>query len=82
MLGAGSAAARILCPISVTNLYSSFGTGPTFAFLNAILLASALVYVIFYKRLVPYRYELPTTVSTKSIVLATDSNGANDMKTQ
>lgn len=72
MLGAGSAIARILCPICVTNLYTSFGTGPTFGFLNAVLAATVLLYIVFYKRLVPYRYDLPTAIPTKSIVEATN----------
>lgn len=74
MLGAGSAIARILCPLSVTNLYTSFGTGPTFGFLNAVLLASAFVYAFFYQRLVPFRYDLPKSSSNTSTTTATNES--------
>ena len=57
MLGAGACLARILCPLCVTGIYSTAGTWATFGFMTGLMVVIIGIVVIFFKKLVPYRYE-------------------------
>lgn len=57
ILGAGACLARVLCPICVTNLYSAYGTWYAFGFMTIVMAVVLIIFFIFYKRLVPYKYD-------------------------
>jgi ceroid-lipofuscinosis MFS transporter 7 len=57
ILGAGACLARVLCPISVTNLYSAYGTWYAFGFMTLVMAVVLVIFLIFYKHLVPYKYD-------------------------
>lgn len=57
ILGAGACAARVLCPICVTNLYAAFGTWAAFGFMTGVMIVVLIIFFIFYRKLVPYKYD-------------------------
>ncbi|KZS08980.1 Major facilitator superfamily domain-containing protein 8 [Daphnia magna] len=57
ILAAGACFARVLCPICVTNIYSVYGPLATFAFMTGVMVLVLMLLVIYYRHLVPYRYE-------------------------
>ncbi|EFX78855.1 hypothetical protein DAPPUDRAFT_53149 [Daphnia pulex] len=57
ILAAGACFARVLCPICVTNIYSAFGPLAAFAFMTGIMVLVLMLLLIYYRHLVPYRYE-------------------------
>lgn len=57
LLGAAACAARVLCPICVTNLYSAYGTWAAFGFMTGVMSLILISMIVFYKRLVPYTYD-------------------------
>ncbi|EFX78858.1 hypothetical protein DAPPUDRAFT_305114 [Daphnia pulex] len=57
ILGAGACLARVLCPISVTNLYSTYGTWYAFGFMTLVMAVVLVIFLVFYKHLVPYKYD-------------------------
>ena len=57
ILAAGACFARVLCPICVTNIYSAFCPLAAFAFMTGIMVLVLMLLLIYYRHLVPYRYE-------------------------
>ncbi|XP_046453598.1 major facilitator superfamily domain-containing protein 8-like isoform X1 [Daphnia pulex] len=56
LLGAGTAVARILCPLCVTSLYAAFGMLATCGFLTSVMVVVLVIFALSFRRLVPYRH--------------------------
>lgn len=56
LLGAGTAVARILCPLCVTSLYAAWGMLATCAFMTTVMSIVLVIFATSYGRLVPYRH--------------------------